>query len=332
MPTEDRVFTGDGKRHDKPLDGAWSISEKYRADDPLVEAVNMALALRRPLLLEGDPGSGKTRLAYAAAWELGWPLHTCYVRSTSRAEELLYEFEQLNRLYDIQSACAVFQGKSDVPKPREKTEYLTFKPLGQAVMDSAEDDRPSVVLIDEIDKADIDFPNDLLQVLEEWRFSVKEIADKESGKPMEIDALKGKDKKERRNSLPLVIVTSNREKELPPAFLRRCLYFFIEFPNQDKLAKILSAHFDRPIDERFETALGKFLELRGTDKGDEPISWRKKPGASELIDWVTLLENNGFSSDALKNRPIFDLPFQGSLVKSQADLEALGKIRTERNG
>lgn len=335
MPTTDhQTFTGGGEPNPDPLPGAWRRPEPYRAEDTLIDAVNMALALRRPLLLEGDPGAGKTRLAYAVAYEMGWPLHTCYVRSTSRAEDLLYEFDQLNRLYDIQASCAIARssGEDDggtVPAPPEKTEYLAFQPLGMAVKNAADKGRPSVVLIDEIDKADIDFPNDLLQVLEEWRFSVKEIVDKKTGKPMEIDALQGESKKDRKAALPLVIVTSNREKELPPAFLRRCLYYFIEFPKPEKLQEILSVHFGKGIDERFQTAVAKFMELRGTDRKDELFSWRKKPGASELIDWASMLEERNFPVSKLKKCHPTRLPFLETLVKSGDDRESLMKKRHE---
>ena len=338
MPTDPIRYSGDGQRKRPPLPDAREREEPYRADPELVNAVNMALTLRRPLLLEGDPGAGKTRLAYAVAYELGWPLHACYVRSTSRTDDLLYEFDQLNRLYDIQASCALVkaenpEGSDDVPKPPDKTRYLLFRPLGQAILDARDHDRPSVVLIDEIDKADIDFPNDLLQVLEEWRFTVKEMGKASAEMSFrEIDALKNQSKKERKDALPLVIVTSNREKDLPPAFLRRCLYFFIEFPDRDKLLEILRTHFPESADDRFEAAVTRFMELRGVNRRGAPIPWRKKPGASELIDWFALLEDADFPTEELKRMDVTDLPFRETLVKNQMDREALLKKRSERNG
>jgi MoxR-like ATPase len=315
MPIDPRAFTGDGKRRYAPVGEPWPRPEHYRAEEPLVEAVNAALFLRRPLLLEGDPGAGKTRLAYAAAWELNWPLHACYVRSSSRVEDLLYEFDQLERLYDIQASCVPNQGEPAPLKPKKG--YRKLRPLGQAVEDAGKG-IPSVVLIDEIDKADIDFPNDLLQVLEEWRFFVKENENEE------VDALKGKTVGERKDALPLVVVTSNRERELPAAFLRRCLYFFIEFPKADKLVEILKAHAIKPVDLLFETAVKRFMDLR------DAFRWRKPPGTSELIDWVRLLENavseGRTSIDEIKTAATGHLPFRETFVKNQADRDAVAAL------
>ncbi len=315
MPHELRTFVGDGKRRYKPVGEAWKIEEPYRAGEKLAEAVNAALFLRRPLLLEGDPGSGKTRLAYAAAWELAWPLHACYVRSTSKSEDLLYDFDQLTRLYDIQASCNA-PGKK-APPLKDKSDYLRFQPLGKAVLDALEK-IPSVVLIDEIDKADVDFPNDLLQILEEWQFKVKENEDDK------IDVLKGRSLADYEDPLPLVIVTSNRERELPAAFLRRCLYFYIEFPDHEKLMEILNAHAEKPKKPLFEAAVSQFMALR------DQFRWRKKPGTSELIDWVRLIERKiaagKLTVETLKTMVISELPSKEALIKTQADRETLARV------
>lgn len=317
-------YHGDGERHYEPIaDDAHNRQESYRAGEELVEAVNAALFLRRPLLVEGDPGAGKTRLAYAVAWELGWPLHTCYVRSSSRAEHLLYRFDQLARLYDIQAACHM-PGGAVVPKAKET--FRHFQPLGEAIRDAAEG-RPSVVLIDEIDKGDIDFPNDLLQVLDEYRFEIPE-NDDEAGQPESIDALYDpkagirRTVAERRDSLPLVIVTSNREKELPAAFLRRCLYCFIHFPDEDGLRGIAESHSkEKTITPLFQAALARFMELRGA------APWRKPPGTSEMLDWLRLLEREQCSRNWLKEVVLQELPHVSALIKTGEDLDILAGLK-----
>ena len=202
--------------------------EPYIPDEKLIRAVNVALYLRRPLLLEGEPGCGKTRLAFAIAYELGYPLKECYIRSTSRAQDLLYTYDALRRLYDMQGS------EEERKKALEREKYVSFGKLGEAIR-LAEHNIPSVVLIDEIDKADIDFPNDLLHPLERLQFEIPEVPD------LKFDALKdGRD--QQRNVLPLIIITSNREKELPKPFLRRCLYYYIKFPDKDTLKEIVRTH------------------------------------------------------------------------------------------
>ncbi len=308
----DRKYEGDGKPHygepEKPEDR--TPAEPYIASQELVEAVNVARYLCRPLLLEGDPGCGKTRLAYAAAHELGLPLKTCYIRSTTRARDLLYDYDQLRRLYDIQET------KSCGPK----SNYLELRELGDAIRLSAEDGAPSVVLIDEIDKADIDFPNDLLLVLDEWKFKTDETKDA-------YDALGGEKPESRRNRLPFVIVTSNREKELPAPFLRRCIYFYIEFPDKSTLKKILKEHFGKTVYKEkkslLKTASARFMELRA----EAGFRWRKKPSTSELLDWIRALlrdeREDPRSVENLDRLPLVGLPHLAALVKTQSDLNAL---------
>ncbi len=177
----ERIFEGDGKRRYDALDGAPTEPETYVASDELQKAVSRALYLRRPLLLEGEPGCGKTRLAYAVAYELGYPLFPAYIQSTSRARDLLYTFDALRRLYDIQETT-----KSGGAIKR-KSEYVKRGPLGEAIR-KAQNDIPSVVLIDEIDKADIDFPNDLLLALDRLQFEVEEADENDPDRV--FDALK----------------------------------------------------------------------------------------------------------------------------------------------
>lgn len=309
-----RLYTGKGECRYEPLLDSWQEPEPYIAPKSLTDAVNAALYLRRPLLLEGDPGCGKTRLAYAVAYELGFPLYTCYIRSTSRAQDLLYDYDALGRLYDIQ------EGKvADNPtKARSRQEYVALGDLGNAIKQS-QNDIPSVVLIDEIDKADIDFPNDLLLEVDRLQFQVKEVPE------MKFDALNGKKRQERREFLPLIIITSNREKELPKPFLRRCLFYYIEFPNQETLKQILKSHFQPKLTPLFEAALKKFWQLR------ELKSWRKIPGTSEFLDWVAILEREQqakkLTAEELESTHPANLPHLETLVKTQSDRDALNQLR-----
>ena len=321
-----RTYKGDGERHYELKEGAWEQLEPYIADSPLVEAVNAALYLRRPLLIEGEPGCGKTRLAYAIAYELGYPLYTCYIRSTSKAQDLLYEYDALRRLYDLQERKEISKNGD----PLERKNYIEPGKLGQAIALSAEKDIPSVVLIDEIDKADIDFPNDLLELLDEMKFSIKET--KET-----IDALKGQSKKDRKFSLPLFVITSNREKELPQPFLRRCLFYYIKFPSPKTMREIVKIHrrdFEQSpvksetpllLTDLFESALVQFWKLR------EKRFWRKIVGTSELLDWIRILEQEEqvgkITDEQLKNiTALKDLPHLETLIKTQSDLDRVQKI------
>ncbi|MBR8827663.1 MAG: MoxR family ATPase [Gomphosphaeria aponina SAG 52.96 = DSM 107014] len=343
----DRQYQGQGNdRNYQPLELPNKIvediprkKEPYIADQKLAEAVNDALYLRRPLLLEGEPGCGKTRLAYSVAYELGYPLKECYIRSTSRAEELLYTYDNIQRLYDLQENKSIStqqperdtikepkaNDSSESPNTIDRRKYVELGKLGEAIKLSAEQDIPSVVLIDEIDKADIDFPNDLLLVLDRLQFEIKEV------KGLRYDALKGESQEDRKDVLPLIIITSNREKELPKAFLRRCLFYYIEFPNKNDLRRIIINHFQEEISPLFEVALNKFLELR------EAISWRKKPSTGEFINWLRLLKRGQknektksyeeITEETLTATPLHQLPFLHTLVKNESDQNALGKIQ-----
>jgi MoxR-like ATPase len=296
--------------------------EPYVPNQELIKAVNVALYLRRPLLLEGEPGCGKTRLAFAIAHELGYPLKECYIRSTSLAQELLYTYDGLRRLYDMQGS------PEERTKALERQQYVSFGKLGEAIR-LAEQNIPSVVLIDEIDKADIDFPNDLLQVLDRLQFEISEVNN------LKFDALQG-GREQRRSVLPLIIITSNREKELPKPFLRRCLYYYIQFPDRATLKEITKAHFHQNEivpNSLFDVALTKFEELRNPGNA---IRWRKAPGTGEMLDWISVLDRDEgageIDSQLLDQASLSSLPYPETLVKTQSDQQALTKIKPKDTG
>ena len=287
--------------------------EPYIASPDLSKVVNTALQLRRPLLLEGEPGCGKTRLAYSIAYELGYPIKECYIQSTSKAKDLLYSFDALRRLYDIQERRIDNQTEL---KPRK--EYVTFGKLGEAIL-LARSGIPSVVLIDEIDKADIDFPNDLLLVLDRLWFKVDEVEN-----DYRIDALQEKKREDCLSDLPIIIITSNREKELPKPFLRRCLFYYIDFPSEEQLANILKSRFGvENLPTLFAGAIQRFWKLR------TEIQWRDYPGTSEFIDWVNQLRtlDNALRPEELISLPAGKLPFLETLVKTSADLQSVRKLQ-----
>ena len=261
----------------------------------MVEAVNLAIALGRPLLLQGEPGCGKTRLAYAVAYALGLPLEVSYIKSTSRAQDLLYTYDAVNRLYDAQLGA---------DRSREIKNYIRLGPLGRAIA-RAQYGRRSVVLIDEIDKADLDFPNDLLWELDRLEFRVTEAP--------EIYYSVG-DKPALR---PIVFVTHNEEKALPTAFLRRCIFHYVEFPQTEELLQQVLATHEISNQELSDKAIEVLLELRQLDLS-------KRPGLSELLDWVGYLK-------AVKTpvKELEKLPYLGALLKQESDrqraTEAFGK-------
>jgi MoxR-like ATPase len=268
--------------------------------------VNLAIYLGRPLLLEGEAGCGKTRLASAVAYELGLPFYRWDVRSTSKAKEGLYSYDAVLRLHDVQARNVE---PTLERKPSDPTCYRTWGALGKAFQ---VEDRPAVVLIDEIDKADLDFPNDLLAVLDEpWAFEIPETG--ETG-----------DKKIQATHMPIVIITSNKEKgDLPVPFLRRCIYYYVKFPdNAEQLKKIVDAHYQaraksvrpgkKPGSKLFQAAANRFLELRS--KG----GLFKNPGTSEFLDWLDALQSFN------------DKPYSASQLKSDSTIphpELLFKLR-----
>lgn len=281
--------------------------EPYIAADELKEAVNLAIYLQRPLLLEGEAGCGKTRLARAVAYELGLPFYAWPVRSTSKAREGFYEYDAILRLHDVQvqgrpGAGELPPGFDGQPRdPSRPTGYRRFGALGQAFQVP---DRPAVVLIDEIDKADVDFPNDLLAVLDEpHSFDIHE-----TGETIQAQ------------HVPIVIITSNKEKgNLPAPFLRRCIYHFVDFPDPERLQKIVAEHYrvrDQAMPDFTATAADRFKKLR------EDTALYKKPGTSEFLDWVEALR--GF---ALPGKPAATIategkvPFPGLLFKLRPDWE-----------
>lgn len=270
--------------------------EPYLPDEPLQEVVNLAITLGRPLLLQGDPGCGKTRLAYSVAYALGegLPLEECYIKSTSRAQDLLYTYDAVNRLYDSQLKD---------PTSQEISNYIHFGPLGRAII-RAQYGRRSVVLIDEIDKADLDFPNDLLLELDRLEFRVAEAPTMHYAVPADKPELR-----------PIVFVTHNEEKALPTAFLRRCIFHYVKFPEDEThLRRILSLHEikNEPLSRK---AIDALLRLRKMDLS-------KNPGLSELIDWVSYMQAVKTPVKELEKLP---LPYIGVLLKQQIDQQRARK-------
>ena len=265
-------------------------TDGYIVSAPLVEAVNCAIALERPLLIKGEPGTGKTLLAKHVSEGLGMPMESWHIKSTSKANEGLYVYDTLQRLNDARF------GEGEVSDVRH---YIKMGPLGRVF--SAENRH--VLLIDEIDKADLEFPNDILRELDEMRFTIMETSD-------EVVARKR----------PVVIITSNNEKELPDAFLRRCVFHFIEFPDPPLMRRIVDVHHPNLDTTLLDQILIKFYWLRGQNE------LRKKPSTSELIDWIAALRRSGMSLQKIESH----IPFLGSLLKNEQDTEALAEY--ESNG
>lgn len=273
----------------EPAPGGSLGVRPYIPSPELVEAVRIAQLLERPLLLKGEPGCGKTRLAGAVAAELGLPYFEWHVKSTSRARDGLYTYDAVGRLRDAQLVAA------RLAEPRDDRSYVRLGPLGQAFLS----EQPAVVLIDEIDKADIDFPNDLLVELDERRFRIDEI-----------------DETTIARHAPLVVITSNDERDLPDAFLRRCVFHYLEFPGEQQLATIVRAHHPRLQQDLLDAAIRRFRELRArmaAEKGEGG----KRVGTSELLDWVRVLADR--PEDEALRLLAGTLPFPGVLLKSWED-------------
>lgn len=267
--------------------------EPYLVTPELAEAVNLAIALGRPLLLQGDPGCGKTMLARAVAYTLGLPLEESYIKSTTRARDLLYNYDAVSRLYESQLNVA--QSGEDGRGPSlDPVRYIRLGPFGRAIV-RARYGRRSVVLIDEIDKADLDFPNDLLRELDELRFTITETGETHAVPPNP-------------GLRPIVFVTHNEEKPLPPAFLRRCIYHELTFPrDRTLLAEVLAAH-DAASPKLATAAVEVLMEMWGRDL-------TRKPGISELLDWARILEARDTDPTTLETQ----LPAIDALIKSPLD-------------
>jgi len=261
-----------------------------------VEAVNLAITLQRPLLLQGEPGSGKTKLAQAVAFELKLPYLSWNIKSTSKAQDGLYTYNNLGRLRDAQLlALNRVTDPEEIQRLDDPKSYRYWGLLGQAFMNQ----QRTVLLIDEIDKADIDFPNDLLLELDEKRFTIPETKEEIIAKH------------------PLIIfITSNAERDLPDAFLRRCLFHYIEFPQRERLIEIVLAHFniseDNPVIDLIEAAVDKFSELREILQ-EEKGQGAKKVSTSELIDWFDILRR--YPQDEVRGKLNGRLPYLGVLLK-----------------
>jgi MoxR-like ATPase len=266
-------------------------TDRYLTSSGLEAAVNCALALERPLLVRGEPGTGKTMLAESIAAGLNLRLIHWPVKSTTRAQDGLYIYDTVARLYDSRF------GDGDV---KDIKRYIRLGPLGEAFAASER----VVLLIDEIDKADLEFPNDLLHELDRMRFFVSETKE-------EIVALQR----------PIVVITSNAEKELPDAFLRRCVFHFIEFPDRELMARIVRVHHPTLETQLLERTLKAFYELRD-------FGLRKRPSTSELIDWIAALRRAGLSTKDLDDK----LPFLGVLLKREQDMLAVAERQARGRG
>ncbi|NNU80269.1 MoxR family ATPase [Halovulum dunhuangense] len=269
----------------------FASTERYVATPELAVAVNAAITLERPLLVKGEPGTGKTELAREVATALGMPLIEWTVKSTTRAAQGLYEYDAVARLRDSQLGD---------PRVGDVAHYIRRGKLWEAF---AADTR-QVLLIDEIDKADIEFPNDLLQELDRMEFHVYE-----TGETV------------RARHRPVVIITSNNEKELPDAFLRRCFFHYIRFPDADTLAAIVAVHFPGLKPALLTAALERFFEIRETP------GLKKKPSTSEMLDWLKLLLAEDLAPEDLRRSPREALPkLHGALLKNEQDVQLFERL------
>ena len=262
-------------------------SADYVATKELMNAVNVSIALQKPLLIKGEPGTGKTMLAESISQALGMDLLIWNIKSTTKAQEGLYVYDTVQRLYDSQF------GEGDVS---DISQYIKMGRLGEAFTS----DQQVVLLIDEIDKADLEFPNDLLWELDKMEFYINET--KETI---------------RTKSRPIVIITSNAEKELPDAFLRRCIFHYIEFPDRDKMEEIVRVHFNDINRKLLDQAMEAFYKIR--DMRDI----QKKPSTSELLDWLQALMLSGIEVEQI----VKEIPYAGVLLKKNQDIDTMYEVK-----
>ena len=267
-------------------------TDSYVATRDLTLAVNAAMTLQRPLLIKGEPGTGKTLLAEEVARALGRPLFQWHIKSTTKAQQGLYEYDAVSRLRDSQLGD---------PRVEDIAHYIVHGVLWQAF----ESDVPAVVLIDEIDKADIEFPNDLLRELDRMEFHCYELRKTISARHR-----------------PLIVITSNNEKELPDAFLRRCFFHYIRFPDKETMTRIVDVHYPGLKRELLREALEVFFELR-----DVP-GLKKKPSTSELLDWLRLLLAEEIPPEALRAKDAKEAipPLHGALLKNEQDVHLFERL------
>ena len=258
-------------------------SGKYVASKELMNAVNIAIALEKPLLIKGEPGTGKTMLAESISEALGKKLIVWSIKSTTKAQEGLYIYDTVQRLYDSQFGE---EGVDDIAR------YIKLGKLGEAF----KSDEQAVLLVDEIDKADLEFPNDLLWELDKMEFFINETKETITAK-----------------TRPIVIITSNAEKELPDAFLRRCIFHYIEFPDEEKMAEIIKVHYGELDTKLVRRAMAAFYKIRALE------DIQKKPSTSELLDWIQALMISGIDVRKLAD----GYPHAGVLLKKNEDLDML---------
>ena len=262
-------------------------SDDYVVTKELMNAVNVSIALQKPLLIKGEPGTGKTMLAESISKALNMDLIIWGIKSTTKAQEGLYVYDTVQRLYDSQF------GEGNVSDIKQ---YIKLGKLGEAFTS----DKQVVLLIDEIDKADLEFPNDLLWELDKMEFYINETK----------ETIKTKHR-------PIVIITSNAEKELPDAFLRRCIFHYIEFPDAEKMEEIINVHFGSIDQKLCQKALEAFYEIRKMDE------IQKKPSTSELLDWIQALMISGVDIENLSS----EMPFVGVLLKKNQDIDVMHEIK-----
>ena len=267
-------------------------TERYVATRELEVAVNAAVALERPLLIKGEPGTGKTVLAQEIAKALGYPLIEWHIKSTTKAQQGLYEYDAVSRLRD---------GQLGDPRVHDIANYIVRGKLWEAF----EADHPVVLLIDEIDKADIEFPNDLLLEIDRMEFYVYELR----------RSIKARHR-------PVVIITSNNEKELPDAFLRRCFFHYIRFPDRETMEKIVQTHFPSIRQDLLREALTVFFDVRNVSE------LKKKPATSELLDWLKLLTIEDMPPEALRSQDNKTAipPLYGALLKNEQDVHLFERL------